>query len=284
MADALSPSAFPLRSPARDTPRMAAGAVAALLLTGGCLNGLAFRVIAAWKTDGAEAALGLFGVSPIEVLVMAIAGRLMLGGGDRLSPATTRAAALLFALPVMWPSSSAAWVSVGLYAVFIAATSSGGARSAALLFAGLAAHALWASLGEPIAGKIILPLDAAAVGSVLSLVRSGVVQLGNVVGDMDGHRIVVLVGCSSVHALPLALLGWAALGLEGHASLPAGAWREAALLAAFLIALNLARLVIMAWSAEAYALAHGPWGGLAYDTVSTLAILAAAALTRYRHA
>ena len=40
----------------------------------------------------------------------------------------------------------------------------------------------------------------------------------------------------------------------------------------------------MAWSAEAYALAHGPWGGLAYDTVSTLAILAAAALTRYRHA
>ena len=263
---------------------MAAGAVAALLLTGGCLNGLAFRVVTAWKTDGAEAALGLFGVSPIEILVMAIATRLMLAGGDRLSPATTRTAALLFALPVLWPSSSAAWVSVGLYAVFIAASASGRARSAALLFAGLAVQALWASLGEPIAGKIVLPLDAAIVAGALSLVRSGVVQLGNVVGDVDGHRIVVLVGCSSVHALPLALLGWAALCLEGHAALPAGAWRAASLLAVGLIALNLGRLVIMAWSADAYALAHGPWGGLAYDTASILAILTAAAATRRRHA
>lgn len=284
MADVLSPSALPLRSPAPVTPRIDAGAVTALLLVGGCLNGLAFRIIAAWKTDGAEAALGLFDVSPIEILVMVIAGRLMLAGGDRLSPATTRGAALLFALPVLWPSSSAAWICVGLYAAFIAASSSAAARFAALLFAGLAAHALWSSLGEPIAGNIILPLDAAAVGGVLSLVRSGVAQLGNVVGDMDGHRIVVLVGCSSVHALPLALLGWAALSLEGRASLPAGAWREAALLAAFLVVFNLGRLAIMAWSAEAYTLAHGLWGGLAFDTVSTLAILAAAAATRCRHA
>jgi hypothetical protein len=80
--------------------------------------------------------------------------------------------------------------------------------------------------------------------------------------------------CTTADALPIALLSLLAV-----ASLLGGiraekVWRACLALALFVAVANLARLGAMAWSADAYALLHGPIGANAFDGALALAVLA----------
>jgi hypothetical protein len=261
-----------------------AARVVAALLVMGSLNGFAFRVIAAWRGQGIGSAVELFGTSPFEIVVAGIAARMLLHGDGDVSRAALGVPAYLFCLVILWPSSSAAWIAVALYGATIAFGASGAARNGALLFSALAVCALWAAIGEPIAGTIILTGDAAAVAWVMSWFRDAIVHTGNIVGDPNGHRIIVLTACSSFHVMPLALLSWAALYLDSAPVRFFAAWPEALGLAVILVALNLARLTLMAWSPSIYANVHGLTGAIAFDLLATLAVVGCAGLAIKRHA
>lgn len=263
------------RSLAPAAPHVAAAAITAALFVGGCLNGLLARAIESWKDKGHAAAFSLFGVSPFEIIVIVVAARLLIRVDARSLPPATLALAAPFAALVLWPSSTLSWIAVILFGTAVALLGTREVRASALLFAGLGLCAIWSSAGEALFSSYLLPLDARAVSHLLSLLRPDAIQLGNIVGN-GSHRIVVLAGCSSLHAVPLAVLGWAALRLTCGRTLTIadGAW--AAGLAIGLIALNIARLAAMAWSAPLYDAIHGDLGSMLFDGLVTAAIAAAA--------
>ncbi len=251
------------------------GRLAALLLAGGTLNGLTFRIVEVFKNDGVNAGFDFFGVSPFEILIAGVAARLLWTAGP-ISSRIGAAAVVAYMLLMLWPSSLVAWMLVTGLALALTPGARGPARSGAALFAALGALEVWSASIEPMASRSLLVLDARVVASVLSWVRDGIIHIGNVVGAVDGHRIVVLVGCSTAHFLPLALLGAAALLLARDGRLSVWGYLGLAGLAVVLIATNIIRLSLMAWSEAFYHFVHGPTGSLVFDTFTCVLIVAVA--------
>ena len=122
------------------------GRIASFLLAAGAANGLVFRVVEAWKEQGADAAFGFFGVSPIELVVIGVAAKLLFEARNLSGGASANAAAALFALCVVWPSSLLAWPLTASFALFAALRTWGPARAGALLFAALAFWEVWSTV------------------------------------------------------------------------------------------------------------------------------------------
>ena len=251
------------------------GRVASLLLAGGTINGLVYRIVEEWKGGGSEGFLEFFDVSPFELLVAGVGIRLLWDAGPLLGKAGGAAAAL-YMLLMLWPSSLVAWLLVTAFAAGMAYGFRGPARTGAILFAALGVWEVWTAVLEPIAARSLLPLDAGVVAALLSLLRDSVIQNGNVVGAAAGHRIVIIAGCSTAHILPLATLGAAALVLIRGERMGFAAIAGIAGLAVALAAMNLFRLTLMAWSADVYHVVHSPTGAMVFDTLTCLLIVSAA--------
>ena len=251
------------------------GRVASLLLAGGMLNGLAYRLVEEWRADGLDAPSEFFSVSPFELLVAGVGIRLLWAAGPFVGK-VGGAATALYMLLMLWPSSLIAWLLVTALATGMAFRLRGPARSGAVLFAALGAWEVWSAVLEPMAAGSILSLDAGIVAALLSAVRENVFRIGNVVGAADGHRIVVIVGCSTAHILPLAVLGASGLVLIRGERLGLAAIAGLAGLAVALAAMNLCRLTLMAWSADLYHIVHSSTGAMVFDALTSHAVVAAA--------
>ena len=233
-------------------------------------------MVEAGKRDGTDAPFEFMGVSPFELLVGGVAVRLLWSRGPIASGTFAWIGVALFMAAILWPSSLVAWLLTAALAFALILVLRGYARSGALLFAGLAAWEVWNAVLEPAAAGGLLALDANAVAGVLSALRDGVMRSGNVVGAPEGHRIVILMGCSTAHFLPLSILGAAALLLVRGERLGRAAFLGLAALAIALVAMNVTRLSLLAWSADLYHVVHGPTGATIFDTVASLMIVTAA--------
>jgi hypothetical protein len=250
--------------------------VTGLLLIGGWLHGVAAGMAWSWR-DGADSDLAqAFGVSPMELMIAAIAGLgLYRGAAERLG-----LPALVFVLLLLVPSSLAAHGALILFGLWVAAGTTGPTRSSALLFAGLGACGLWGALGPQIAGDWPLRADAILTRGLLQFIVPGIERTGNVLGVPGGHRIVILVGCSTASGLPLVLLGLAALSLR-DGRLPRHFGPAALGLAALYTTANLLRLTFLGVSADFYRLGHGPYGEMLFDAlVVSMPLIIAGRLTR----
>ncbi|RBP16089.1 hypothetical protein DFR50_10651 [Roseiarcus fermentans] len=252
------------------------GRFASLLLAGGALNGSVFRVLEAGKDLGSDAPFDFYGISPFELLVAGVAVRLLWSRERVFVGAFALGGVALTMAAMLWPSSLVAWLLTTALACLLALGSRGAMRSGALLFAALGAWEAWSAVLEPVVSGSLLALDAGAVARFLSILRDDVVRIGNVVGAPEGHRIVVLVGCSTAHFLPLPMLGAAALLLVRGERVGLPAVLGLAALAIALVAMNVTRLTLMAWSADLYHFVHGASGATIFDALTSLAILSAA--------
>jgi hypothetical protein len=250
--------------------------VTGLLLIGGWLHGVAARLAWSWRDSADNDLAQAFGVSPMELLIAAIAAiGLYRGATERLG-----LPALGFVLLLLVPSSLAAHGSLVLFALWVAAGTAGQTRSSALLFAGLGACGLWSVLYEQLAGDWPLRADAILTRGLLQTVLPGVERVGNVLGVPGGHRIVILAGCSTAYGLPLVLLGLAALSLR-DGRLPPRFGCAAAGLAALYTAANLLRLTFLGMSDTFYRIGHGPYGEMLFDAlVIAMPLVLADRLTR----
>lgn len=259
-------------------PRYDVTLVRVLLLVGGALNGLAARMLESWYVEGAGSSL--FGISPFEVIVLAVASFFALTGANE-QPQNHQAKAiglpeLLTAAALLIPSSAVAWAAVAFYAAVTMTRCEGRQRTAMILFLILALCALWSSLVLKFAGGYFTTFEAWVVGIALSTFMSGVLQSGNVVGVPDQHTLIVMTACSFADGLPRAILGLAAvMYFVGSFQLRQFIWAAAAVSALFVIG-NFIRLTLMATSAEWHALAHGPIGANVFDAAITLAVFALA--------
>jgi hypothetical protein len=251
--------------------------VTGLLLIGGWLHGVAARLAWSWRDSGDNDLVQALGVSPMELMIAGIAAVGLYRGAaaERLG-----LPALGFVLLLLVPSSLAAYGSLGLFALWVAAGTAGQTRSSALLFAGLAACGLWGVLYEQLAGDWPLRADAILTQGLLQTVLPGVERVGNVLGVPGGHRIVILAGCSTAYGLPLVLLGLAALSLR-DGRLPPHFGRAATGLALLYTAANLLRLTFLGISDEFYRIGHGPYGEMLFDAlVIAMPLVIAGRLTR----
>ena len=237
--------------------------VTGLLLVGGWLHGVAARLAWTWRDSGDDNLSQALGVSPMELMIAAIAAVGLYRGAaaERLG-----LPALGFVLLLLVPSSLAAYGALLLFALWVAAGSAGQTRSSALLFAGPGACGLWGVLYEQIAGDWPLRADAILTQGLLQTVLPGVERAGNVLGVPGGHRIVILAGCSTAYGLPLVLLSLAALSLR-DGRLPPRFGRAALGLAALYWAANLLRLTCLGVSGDFYRIGHGPYGEMLFDAL-----------------
>ncbi len=257
---AVRPSVVPLPGRAAGSGSMT---VIGLLLIGGWLHGVLARLAWSWSDSADHDLAQALGVSPMELMIAAIAalGLYRGGGTGRLG-----LPALGFVLLLLVPSSLAAHGALVLFGVWVSSGTTGQTRASALLFAGLGACGLWGVLDQQLVGDWPLRVDAMLTQGLLQFVIPGVERVGNVVGVAGGHKIVILVGCSTAHGLPLVVLALAALSLRAG-KLPPRFGRAALGLAALYATVNLLRLTFLGVSDEFYRLGHGPYGEMLFDAL-----------------
>ena len=251
------------------------GRLAAVLLAGGALNGVVYRVVEAFKHPGGEAPFEFLGISPFELLVVTVAAQLLWQSGPMAFGRWGAACVVACMALIWWPSSLISWPLTGALAGIVLVQARGRARAGAILFAALAAWEVWSAILEPLAANSLVDSDALFVAGLLSVVREGVVHAGNIVGAAGGHRIVILDGCSTAHFVPLAILGASALLFARGVRMSVSLVGVVVALAVALVAMNLVRLSLMAWSADLYALVHGSTGAVAFDTLASLLVVVA---------
>ena len=244
--------------------------LAAVLLVGGSLNGLLVRVLEAWQLHGFDSPL--LGVSSFEILATVVGARAILAS-DSTAGSFRSWPELAFGAAMLVPSSAASWFAVAAYALLGATRSQGEGRAGYLLFLALALCSIWSSVLLKWWAGPAAALDAHAVWGILSWFRSDLAVAGNVVGVPTGHNLIIMTACTSASLTPKALLGLAALNMLADGKVGRRLGAAAVAVAVLSVGINLLRLLLMASSADLYALIHGPVGANGFDALQTLAVV-----------
>ncbi len=251
-----------------------------LLLVGGCVNGFTARVGETLSDNGFSSLF--LGISPVYLLTIVVAVHL-LRSATAVAPSSYGWPEVLTLLGLLVPPSTVAWLTTGSYAAYLARKSRDGARAGALLIVALALTAIWSDAGIKWLAIPVTSLEAKLVASLIGLFRDDIVQVGNVVGQANGHSLIILTACASLDGLPRLLLGIASVALFLG---PVEARRlgvAMAIAATLYIATNLIRLTFMTWSADWYAIVHSPTGANIFDLFGTALVLMFGSSVAARH-
>lgn len=181
-----------------------------------------------------------------------------------------------------------AWGATALLAAGLALPASAEGRAGQWLAAGLCGVMVWQAQALNWLGIWLVMPDAAVTQHLLGLLWSGVERQGNMLGWQGGHQIVVLAGCSTLLGLPLVMLGAvAASSMTGHTPARGVILARALAAGGMFVALNLIRLVLLAWTADFYKAVHGDVGQNVFDALVIAMLLLSAgrpSRTRLAHA
>ena len=243
--------------------------IPALLLLGGTVNGFVVRIIESWQLSGGSAIF--FGISPLELIVIAVAAIIYIETQSEVT-FNPGIAELAFLAALLIPSSAASWAATFFYAVFHATRTQDHEQNAALLMAALAASALWSSIVMKWIAIPVTNFEASLVWQIISQFRDDLTLNGNIIGLADGHRIVLLIACTTAYGLPKAALGFFAISLFLRNQNPKSLFNGLVATVIFYAAANLVRLISMSWSEPLFHIAHGPIGTNLFDATTTAAI------------
>ena len=253
---------------------LTSGAMAALLLAGGCLNGMIAQAESNWRIEGAVTLIQFFGFGFFVPFSIYVAMKLLNDGGDALPPRSLGLAALIYAATVLVPSSLVSWLSVALFATWIAWHAPLKPRIGALLFLALALVMIWTSAGVKLFIDRVTAFDAWMLQHLLMLLSFDIQRNGNLVTAASGHNVVILLDCATLKRLPLGLLSCFSASLLAGRLMPARPLLlSLSLLALGLTLLNAVRLTLLSLSPQAYDLIHGDVGKSLYDALETLIVI-----------
>ena len=146
-------------------------------------------------------------------------------------------------------------------------------RGAGVVLAALTVQQYWGHIVFDIFALPLLQAETAVVGTLVQVLRAGTVWQGNVITGPSGFGIVVYSACSSFHNLSLAMLCWLTVTRLRNQS-----WRRRDLLTgcvigAAMIACNVARLCLMAWSPGFYEYWHNGPGAQIFAVGASVMVL-----------
>ena len=227
-----------------------------LLAAGNKLIGVAITTVA--QNGLARAAFDLFGISLI--LWVAVAAGLALVRRAAVEPIRPRdlpiATVVVAAAILPVPGLSA--VVLTLLAAYTTVTSKADSelRRGALVFLSTTSSMIWGATFLEMFSGPLLGADAYIVGQI-----AGAAQTGNQLSFVDGSGTFVIVpGCSSFHSMSLALIFWVTVNQWFRVPFDRKAvlWGLAAIAAT--MAVNAARLTLIAWFPAHFELIHSGWG------------------------
>ncbi|MGD9670867.1 MAG: hypothetical protein AB7U75_17800 [Hyphomicrobiaceae bacterium] len=245
-------------------------ALPAVIMIGAALNALVVTIVASFTEGGG----GLtFGISPFQLVALFVAARLSLAQNETEMPSMPWLELLVVAM-ILVPSSAVSWFALVTYAGFQAWNSYGERRTGALIFLAVGLASLWSSVILKWLALPVTSAEAFVIAQVLSLVRPDILQTANIVGNPDTHSLILMTKCTTADALPHAAVALAAVAYLMGEVKPLRLKRALLALCGLYAVANILRLAAMAWSAESYALVHGPVGANAFDLYQATVVLA----------
>ena len=146
-------------------------------------------------------------------------------------------------------------------------------RSAGIVLAALSVQALWGHIFFNLIALHLLRVETAAVGFMLEMAGAGTSWKGNVITGPTGFGLAIFASCSSFHNLSSALLCWVTVTRMRCQHLSRRTFVVGAIIGTTMIALNFARLYLMALDADSYDLWHEGVGGEIFAVGASLAVL-----------
>jgi hypothetical protein len=233
-------------------------------------NGLAAKAAdAVHRLGWTDAVLGSFDVSAIVLIACAAGLWLVWHSRSEAVAAVDLVAGLGAVALIAVPIGGLSWVAIdglAVYALWRAGGDPGLRRGAMVLFA-VTVPMLWSSLLFQFFANVILQADAALVAWLVGTARSG-----NMVRFVSGEgNLVIFPACSSLANMSLAVLSWVVISeWVGHRrSLWDVLWTGLA--CGSVVAINVARMALMAVDLRVFELVHSDLG----DAVAATMIFAA---------
>lgn len=146
-------------------------------------------------------------------------------------------------------------------------------RAAGVVLAALTIQEYWGRIVFDLCALPLLRAETAVVGTLVQAVRAGTVWQGNVISGPSGFGIIVYSGCSSFHNLSLAMLCWLTVSKLRNQN-----WRSRDLvtggvIGVTMIACNVMRLCLMAWSPDLYEYWHDGLGAQIFAVGASVMVL-----------
>ena len=148
-------------------------------------------------------------------------------------------------------------------------------RQALFLVFALGIHEAFVNLSGAVFGDALLGIDAWIAAFLTGWFIPGVVAAGTMLQATDGHALLLVWGCSSLSYVgDMMLLCWAlAMLIAGDAGVRRDLWIWLLLVALITIALNTARLGLMAMEPHMYQYLHHGDGAIVFRVANLLSVV-----------
>jgi hypothetical protein len=178
-------------------------------------------------------------------------------------------------LLVFLPSSRMIWVATSGIAIYLFLTDTGDPklRAAGIVLAALSVQELWGRLFFNLVADHLLDAEAAVIGTILEVAQPGTVWQDNAIKGPSGHGVIIISGCSSFHNLSLALLCWVTISRLQRQTWQVRDFVVGGAIGMTMILLNMARILLMAWSVDLYHYWHNGPGAEIFEIGASLTVL-----------
>ena len=165
----------------------------------------------------------------------------------------------------LWP-----WLCLAAFAgVFLTRTKQREIRQALFLLLALGIHETVVTLCGEVFSDVLLSLDASISQFLTHWFLPELLASGTTLQVTSGHSVALVWGCSSLSYVgDMMMLCWALALLLGDKEKPGGGlWKWLALVATITVALNAARLSLMATSPAIYHFLHDGFGAVIFRII-----------------
>ena len=243
----------------------------------GFANGILTRVVNEVRArELADVLMNTFQISAIVWVALLVGVSFLLRRPKAPLRHVDKAVAAGAAVAFLAPVAPLSWIALSALAVYILWTSPAGSfpeRGGWILLA-MTVPMFWSRVMFSLLSDFILEFDAILVGWI-----AGIERAGNAIAFADGSGYLwIAPACSSLHNVSLAILCWVLFApLFYRERRLRQAWWSA-LACAAVVAINVARLSLIALYREHFDLLHGPVGAGVANWLTLVAIIGVCAL------
>jgi exosortase/archaeosortase family protein len=183
--------------------------------------------------------------------------------------------ALALCVPLFVLTNHIIWV-VALLAAILGLIGRGGdskLRAAGTVLAALSVQEFWAHNFFNLFALPLLRAETAVVGTILQAARAGTTWQDNIITGPSGFGIIVYSTCSSFHNLSLAMLCWLTVSRLRNQNWQSRDLVTGGVIGITMIACNVTRLCVMAWSPELYEYWHDGLGAQFFAVGASVLVL-----------
>jgi hypothetical protein len=238
----------------------------------GFANGIAEPIRNQIASEGVTAAIfESFGLSVIIWIALYVGLTFILQGRREAATPLDMVVASVAVAGFLAPSSKVSWLVLATFATieWIRSSPKSAERAGALIVLAITVPMFWSKILFSIFSGPILDADATMVSSLV-----GMPHVGNVI-KLPGQagELWIAAGCSSLANVSLTCLWWVVLSRFSHVRGMLRPIATCVLACLSVMAINIARISLMALQPDRYDLLHGPIGAAAVNWLTTAVII-----------